>query len=199
MAASCVPKWLKPMGGTLLIIGAAPCVFADLKLARAKRPDAHVMTINEAAGAVVGEHLLAGHVEKADLFLAYRRKHFPDAAAPYVHGSARNLAMVPKCVTHLWRGVATGGTSAWKAVLVARGMGYEELVLCGCPLDASGYFNPLDTARFRHSCDRIGYGEGRMYQNYRDSFTRRAKEAKTAGWAVYSMSGLSRELLGEVP
>lgn len=198
-----VPSWNVPMHGTLMVIGSAPCLFRDYERARARRPLHHVMSINEAAGAIAGEHVLAGHIEKAAMFIAYREQLFPHAPAPCVHASfhldRQRLPSIPTCVTHVWRGVSSGATSAWKAVKIGRAMGYDEVVLCGCPLEASGYFNQEDTARFKHGCARIGYGEGRMYENYRVSFAKRAKEARSMGWTVYSMSGYSRELLGEIP
>lgn len=193
MTAECSPPWLRPVGGTLLVVGSAACVFDDLKRARAVRPHAHVLLINGAAQLVRdAQHVLAGHCEKAHLFMAARQRKFPDAPPVYVHASVRSGKPMPECVTHRWRGVATGATSAWKAVRIGKAMGYEEVILCGCPMNDSGYA-PGESDGIGHDCARIGLGQGRMYQNYRDSFRRKAAGE---GERVYSMSGYSRELLG---
>lgn len=193
----CIPTWLEPRGGVLLVVGSAKCVYEDVRRARQLRPDAHVLAINEAGGAIADiEHLLAGHCEKAGQYLAYRRRKFPNAKSCFVHASYRDGRMMPGSVTHCWRHVATGGTSAWKAVRIGKAMGYEEIILCGCPMDNSGYFFAEEQTGIVVDCDRIGLGEGRMYDNYRRTFAKRAQEE---GQNVYSMSGYSRELLGEPP
>lgn len=196
MSPYCIPEWTTPMGGTLIVVGSAPSLYEDLKAAKALRPDAHVLLINGAAQLVEeAQHMLAGHCEKADAFVAARRKKFPHAPPILVHASFRNGLGMPECVTHRWRGVATGGTSAWKAVRIGKAMGYSEIILAGCPIDDSGYAAG-ESDGIAHSCARIGLGEGRMYHNYRVTFAKRAKEE---GRGVYSMSGYSRELLGVPP
>lgn len=187
-----IPNWPEPIGGTLLIVGSAPCVYDDLAHARSIRPEHHTLLINGAALLFEhAEHILCGHGEKVAMFVEARHAKFPNAKPCYIHASRRG-GTDPKGVTHIWENVATGGTSAWKAVRIARGMGYDEMILCGCPLDDSGYA-PGESDGIKHSCDRIGLGEGRMYHNYRHTFSVRAK---TEGAGVYSMSGFSRELLG---
>jgi hypothetical protein len=165
-------------------------MYVDLEAAQALRPEAHVMTINGAAQLVEKiDHMLCGHGEKASQFIEARRKRFP--LPPYIHASRRG-GTDPNGVTHIWENVSTGGTSAWKAVRVGKAMGYDEIILCGCPIDSSGYTEG-ESDGISHSCARIGLGEGRMYDNYRRTF---AVRAKGEGQNVYSMSGYSRELLG---
>lgn len=196
-AAYSVPAWTDKRAGTLLVVGSAPCLFEDVERARALRMHADTLLINEAAGAIEdAQHVLAGHGDKADLFMAYRREKFPDAPPVFVHASLRSDRPLGRSVTHVWHHVATGGTSAWKAVRIGKAMGYGEIILCGCPMVASGYFNNAETGKFKHDCARFGYGEGRQYDNYRRTFEVRAR---TEGVGVYSMSGWSRELLGEPP
>lgn len=188
-----VPAWTDLRRGTLLIVGSAACVHDDLEHAKALRPYCDVLLINGAAQLIEqAQHVLAGHGDKADAFMAARAAKFPNAPSVYVHASRRIGRPIGKAVTHVWEHVSTGGTSAWKAVRIGRAMGYEELILCGCPLDDSGYA-PGESDGITHECARIGLGEGRMYENYRRTFAKRAKEE---GQNVFSMSGYSRELLG---
>lgn len=188
-----LPVW-EPTGGTLLIVGSAPCVHDDLREAEALG-QSHKLLIN-GAGLIFehAEHWLIGHGEKVGMFKAARAKVFA-TPIPYIHGSRRG-GTDPVGVTHIWEGVSTGGTSAWKAVRIGKGMGYDRIILCGCPLDDSGYVSG-ESDGIRHDCKRIGHGQSRgvnrMYDNYRRTFAVRAEQE---GHGVYSMSGYSRELLG---
>jgi len=187
-----IPEWTERRGGTLLIAGSAACVFDDLTSAKALRPLAPVLVINGAGQLIENaQHLLCGHGEKAPFFIEARNRRFPNAPPVFIHASRRG-GTDPKGVTHIWENVSTGGTSAWKAVRIGKGMGFDELILCGCPLDDSGYASG-ESNGIPHACARIGLGEGRMYDNYRATFKKRAK---LEGQGVYSMSGYSRELLG---
>lgn len=202
-APSCIPE-VPRFSGTLLVLGSALRMADDLRHARSLRPGAHILGINEAGGGEEDmEHLLAGHTEKAQLFYDYRRKKFPHSPPVLVHAKTwADEKPYDPCITHLWRNVACGATSAWVAVRIGKAMGYDEIILCGCPIDDSGYYNEPETGRFKHACKRLGYGETRgengMYHNYRASFQRHAlREGK--GQNVYSMSGFSMSLLGLPP
>lgn len=192
-------EWVGKESGTLLVLGSAPCLFSDLESALALRPGAKVMAVNEACGAVEHiDHMLAGHCDKADLFRDYRLKKFPGAKDVPIHASRRGGFFEPSCVTHWWRNVIVGGTSAWKAARIGVGMGFDEIIFCGCPLDLSGYFNPNETKGFRHECRRVGepLDGGAMSQltiRYRKEFVRNAERF---GHNVRSMSGWSRDILG---
>ena len=79
-------------------------------------------------------------------------------------------------------------------------LGYDRVILCGCPLDASGYFEG-ESKKGRaigHDCRRVGDPSQNLHrtiENYRDKFAKLAKgEFKGK---VFSMSGLTRKLLGE--
>lgn len=184
---------------TLLVVGSAPCLHDDLARALLIRPEAHIMLINEAAGAVErADHLIAGHCDKAELFRDYRRKKFPNSPDIPIHATRRGGFYEPSCVTHWWKNCIVGGTSAWKAARMGAGMGYQEIIMCGCPMDLSGYFNPSETRGFKHECKRVGepLKDGQMSQltlRYRREFVR---NADLYGSNVRSMSGWSREILG---
>lgn len=194
-----IPEWTDKRRGTLLIVGSAACVYHDIDRAKALRPYCDVLVINGAGQLVEhAQHLLCGHGEKAAQFIKARKQRFPDAPPIISHGSRRG-GTDPNGVDFIWEHVSTGGTSAWKAVRIGKAMGYEELILCGCPIDDSGYA-PGESNGISHECKRIGHGEregvNRMFHNYRRTF---AVRARGEGQGVYSMSGYSRDLLGEPP
>lgn len=198
---------------TLLVVGSAPCLFEDVAAAKRLYPEAHTLTVNEACGALPRiEHMLAGHTAKAEVFVAYRKEKFPDEPMPRVHASWHRLQEAPKAdypsVTD-WHGgdVITGAASAGKAIRIGLKLGYDQVILCGCPMNGGGYFNPgetekMDRASWRVSgkAQRIGYDKT---QNHRTIIRYRAKFAELAKteWAgrVFSMSGWTREILGAPP
>lgn len=197
------------MSRVLLVVGSAPCLYDDVAAARELFPDAEVMTINEASGAIEDvDHVLAGHTAKAQQFFNYRMSKFPHCKRFLVHASWARVNEAPigefSVVTNWWGGdVSSGATSAGKAIRIAKKMGFDRVVLCGCPLDSSGYFNPQDTdamqREYQHlgKCARVGAlkdAQNRSVVRYRDAF-RQLAQTEWKGW-VFSMSGLSQKLLG---
>ena len=115
-------------------------------------------------------------------------------------------------------------TSASKAAKIAKyHLGFDEVILCGSPLDDSGYF-PGEGKGIpqNRSCLRVGdpglsshttphhtgqyttqpgmpmrVQESKIIQSYRTRF-RQLAEGEFKNW-VYSMSGFTREILGYPP
>lgn len=192
------------MGGTLLVVGSAPCLYVDLEAALKLRPFAAVMLVNGACSAVRdADHMLAGHTEKAELFAAARRQAFPDAPPIRVHANCNsrhvNKANYPSVTD--WHGpeMSAGATSAAKAARIGLlALGVEEVILCGAPMDGSGYA-PTE-AQVKHDCHRVGDPLKQDRRSVQSYFRRMQKLA--AGefkGRVFSMSGRTRDLLGAPP
>jgi hypothetical protein len=195
---------------TLLVVGSAPNLYDDVAQAIVGLSGiADKMTINEACGALPDiEHMLCGHTVKSEAFVAYRKEKFPDEPMPRVHANWHRLEEAPKkdypSVTDWWSGdVSTGASSAGKAIRIGFKLGYDQIILCGCPMNGGGYFNPDETERLQKpyqkygKCRRIGLDSEQAHRSivrYRDKF---AELAKTE-WAgrVFSMSGWTRQILG---
>lgn len=189
----------------LLVVGSAPCFQEDLDAARAIYPDAHLILINGACVAVeAAEHVLAGHTNKAEQFAAARRNAFPDAPPWRLHANWLRYPAVPSkeypSVTDWWGPeMSTGATSAGKAARIGMKLGYAPIVLCGAPLDGSGYFagESVTGGKITHDCHRVGNAETHQYRSvkrYRDTFKKLA-ETEWQG-KVFSMSGFTRDCLG---
>ncbi len=213
---------------TMLVVGSAPCLYADVEAALKLRPFASLMAINGAGAAIEHiDHLLSGHEEKCSFFIEARKKAFPNAPPIRVHGCtmdhrrAEMAHMFPEVTD--WHGFekGIGATSASKAAKIARyDLGYEEVILCGNPLDDSGYF-PGESKGIpqNRSCLRVGdpgfsshitphhtgqyttppgtpmrVQESKIVQSYRTRFKQLA-EGEFKGW-VFSMSGYTRQILG---
>lgn len=192
------------MGGTFLVVGSAPCLHDDIARALAIRPCAQIMLVNGACTAWENAgHMLAGHTNKAELFRAARDTAFPLALPIRIHANWMRLDKgAPRkeypSVTD-WHGpeMSTGATSAAKAARIClRALGAEEVILCGAPMDGSGY--AATEAVVPHDCHRVGDASKQDRLSVKGYYRRFAKLA--AGefkGKVFSMSGRTRDLLGE--
>lgn len=197
---------------TLLVVGSAPCLFDDTARALQLRPFAALMLVNGACTAYeTAEHVLAGHEEKAEFFARARRERFPNAppwrlhATTHPHRQAMCREMFPSVTDWHPHECGVAATSASKAVKIGFLLGYDEAILCGCPLDQPGYFSGEADVPQHVMCDRIGdHGmskigipvqETRIIKSYRERMKILA-ETEFKG-RVFSMSGFSRDVLGE--
>lgn len=198
---------------TLLVVGSAPCLFEDTAKALQLRPFASLMLVNGACTAYeTAEHVLAGHEEKAEFFARARRERFPNAppwrlhATTHPHRQKLCREMFPSVTDWHPNECGVAATSASKAVKIGFLLGYDEAILCGCPMNGSGYFTGEADVPQHVNCLRIGdsgmaYGmqipvqEARIIKGYREKLKILAEtEFKDR---VFSMSGYSREVLGE--
>lgn len=189
---------------TVIVVGSAPCFASDLRQALQIRPFAAVMLINGACTLVEkADYVLAGHTEKAELFAAARRKAFPNAAPWQLHATIRAKFLDEgkreyPSVTH-WHGPEAGivATSLSKAVKIGFNLGYEEVILCGAPLDGSGYAANEATVPQPLNCLRIGDPANRgkrIIERYISDF--KSLAASEFKGRVFSLSGFTRQCLG---
>jgi hypothetical protein len=171
------------------------------------------MLVNGACVAIeFADHVLAGHTAKAEEFAAARRSAFPDTLPWRLHANwarkgRERRGQVPSdiypSVTDWWGAeMSSGATSVGKAVLIGLAMGFEPIVICGAPMDGSGYFEGESQrgAKILHekACQRVGDAakqNARTIVRYRDTFKRLA-ETQWKG-KVFSMSGFTKACLGE--
>ena len=168
---------------TMLVVGSAPCLHDDIARALELRPFAATMLVNGACSAVESaEHVLSGHTDNAEMYADARRKAFPNAQPWRLHATVaekhRNDAQkVFPSVTDWWgKEMCTGATSVAKGVRIAFALGATEVILCGAPMDASGYV-PTE-AKVRHYCHRVGDPAAqkfRVIEGYRTKFKKLAE------------------------
>lgn len=193
------------MKSTLLVVGSAPCLHEDVAAALKLRPFAVLFLVNGACTAIENaEHVLAGHSYKAEDFADARRKKFPNAPAWRLHatitqkhlGEAKNAFA---SVTDWWdKSFCHGATSISKATDIGlRGLGFDEVILCGAPMDGSGYFIGEGTKNTT-DCHRVGdpaMQKHRSIEGYRRKF--KDKFAPMYAGRLFSMSGFTRQIVGE--
>ena len=188
----------------LLAVGSAPGLYADLANGLERYPDAEVMLINGACTAVEdAQHVLAGHTDKAEFFAKARADAFPLALPWRLHATWMIRHPIPRdlypSVTD-WHGPehSSGATSAGKAAMIGLSMGFDRIILCGCPMDGSGYF-PGESKGIPQlaSCQRIGDAKKQQMATIRRYRKRMLELAQTLfKGKVFSFSGYTREVLG---
>jgi len=190
----------------LLVVGSAPCAYEDLAKAKKLYPNAETMTINGACTMFEDvEHMLAGHTAKATEFFNARKAAFPNAKPVRVHANWAFPGKAPKnefpCVTDWWGGeYSSGATSAGKAALIGMALGFNPVILCGCPMDGSGYSFEEAKVSQDKSCHRVGDAnvqDRRIIKRYKETLISLAQT--TFKGRVFSMSGFTRLHLGAPP
>jgi hypothetical protein len=195
------------MAGTLLVVGSAPCVHEDIEKALKIRPLASVMLVNGACTLIENaEHVLSGHTDCAEAFAKQRRAKFPNAQPWRLHATIVSTYATYRpeqfpSVTDWWdKSYAKGATSAAKAATIGLlGLGFDEVILCGCPLQGTGYAEGEARSPVLGRCHRIGDPNAqhlRVIGGYRMKYERFANEFRGR---VFSMSGFTRECSGAPP
>ncbi len=189
-----------------IVVGSAPCLHEDLQRALELYPFAFICTVNGACVEVEeADAIISGHTNKAEIFTEARRKAFPNGKPfdVFANGAREGNQFkfdYPSVTRWFGRDCSTGATSAAKAARMMFEIGFEQVILCGCPLDSSGYFSgESEKGRsISHDCRRLGDPEqtqSRAVEGYRRKFKKLA-DGEFKG-RVFSMSGLTREWLGE--
>lgn len=168
------------MNSTLLIVGGAKCVWDDWMNITVENYD--IMAINYTAlflGVPI-HHIFSMH---ANILGPLRRFFYQDM------GMGKKQPLMP--VTHscdsydgvdeVWKFNLNGGSSGCYAAAVGVALGYDKIILCGCPADNTGnFYDPPWQDGFFKKCRPVWEFANEKYY-----------EGK-----VFSMSGWTRKLLG---
>ncbi|KKK62181.1 hypothetical protein LCGC14_3006910 [marine sediment metagenome] len=160
------PPYRVEHSGTVLVCGNASCLSDDLERSQSFFPDAPIIAVNGASREVKAFALFSQH---------------PERFVQFGHEWIRRQNKF-----HYWWDIELGGGSAWGARKMAHYMGFDTVILCGCPLEIGNYAsgqpgmlmtrkNVIDDLRFSIERDVKWHG------------------------GVYSMSGWTKEFLGVLP
>jgi len=188
--AVAMPPYPHRHSGTALVCGFAACLWQDLASAP---PGPHfIIAVNAAITCLPRiDAALSFHyeAEKLGAWVAARRGAFVEPFTVHAPGRPEwrehNQRNYPH-VDHWWDGIVSRGGSAWIGVRLARAMGFERVILCGSPIDRSGYAD--GGAGWYWTSDQT---------NAVEQFRRAIAADTDHHVGVSSMSGWTRELLGE--
>lgn len=172
--------------GVVLVLGTARCVFDDLKEWKKIEPEAYdTMAICEAAQAFNG----FDHLATTEPGVAKKYRDIIDKADPPFRAVIHSSGCGP-AVDFVWSFSANGGTSSLFATQVALSLGYDLVVLAGCPLDSSGHFYDPPGAPTNPAClyDKPGF------RHLRTDWKAAADEL--FGGDVRSFSGFTKDVCG---
>jgi hypothetical protein len=180
----------------LIIVGSGRCVWDDLEQLhkfRTKEITDDVMCINDMIMFYPGDitHCVSCDAPMLPKWWAARRPPYKSqfSKVPRFH-TVNNYQGVKGVETWEFQGAGTSGLLACKVGLE---LGYDEIILCGVPIDNDGHFweAPWGKTNFqREIADSKGNirGDGRKYWT-------RARDTYFEG-RVTSMSGNTRKILG---
>ena len=138
MTIQASPSYPFEHSGPCIVAGNAWCLHNDLEQARRVYPDIPIIAVNGAAREVKAIALFSYHperfVERGFEWIRRQRLFGQDFT---VHGS-RFMPDMP-WVQYWHEEARGGGSSAWGARKLAKLMGFDLVVLCGCPMTAGPY------------------------------------------------------------
>ena len=174
------PPYLLQHEGLCIVAGNAWTLPEDFKRARELFQDAPVMAVNGAAREVKAFALVSQHPQNFTAYGAewsrHQRRLFGGGFTTHSHEFHPN-------VDYRWD-VRPAGGSAWMARKIAGLMGFNTVVLVGCPLSPGNYVNHRP-------------GILMTKQNVVDELLRQIEVDKDWHKGCYSMSGRTREILGQ--
>lgn len=185
MSAFSTPPYPHRYGGPCIIAGSAWCVHDDIKRAKEKRPEAPIITINRTAIAYDGLFMVAVDFKKCEPWKAEAEKKWGKkielhAGKPLGPGWPKGH----KHIDYWWPKLqGGGGSSTWVASKIALNIGFEEIIICGAPLEPGPYFD-----------GSFGW-QDRTIKNM-EMFREPWRRDKFMHPYVKGMSGFARELFG---
>ena len=178
-------------GEGAIICGSAPCVKEDFEIVRSKRKNHIVIGINEAIWAIKCDMLMTYHFAEIDYFLSKSLNKELE-----IHTSDTYPGHTNKKITGRWS-VKGGATSAIDAVQICQQMGFDEIILVGCPMmGGDGYFHSQNAKETEEGCPRFGNKENiELIQKHKSKLKDLAGDLNFD--TVYSVSGFTAEIFGK--
>lgn len=178
--------------GAVIIVGCAKGATEELTECLAARPAAKIMTVNNAAIVHKASFVCTAEGTYAETLFAYQSKFGDDFEVHIADNLGRLDLPVP--VYHWSMAWARSGTSSACAALIAKAIGFDEVLLAGVHLRASGYESTMGSldeihSEFHQTSKRINLLHERHHR-----WSQLKRDGLLDG--VYSKTGFTGELLG---
>lgn len=196
---SCRPE-AKKQKGVCVIIGTHPDWREDLEAVLAVHPKVDVCGINEAVRLIKCKHLVTAHRDKISDFIELHKKYHKGKYLPLIHLQdipVRDDSDRPKAKHHLWKIKTMAGSAPFAAAAMVL-LGYEEVIMCGCPMTGGGGYAFEDTHKGDRFDPRIGYvnGDHNMLKSWHIAMVKFKKQFPKVANKISSMSGKTGEIFG---
>jgi len=183
--------------GTAVICGNARGVFEELAWVHKQRPDAVIFAVNDAGMFLPHvDHWVSLHVDNLGAWKQVRWLH-PAAGRAFLHSIDKR-----PFVDYVWeRLTPTMALSGYFAMQIAYIMGFPEIILCGCPGDATSRFfeHNLRERADTTVASQFAYGSGPTGTDngLREQVVKEMKRLPDFAKRVTSMSGWTAEYFGK--
>lgn len=166
------------------------------------RPSAEHIAVKFSVAIVHAAIAVTHHAEHASRMKKLHREIWGDEV--YIHMPKKLIKpeFMPY-IDYIWSELAgVGGTSSWGAARLAKLLGYEEVILCGCPLESAKDGELYHDAEIFEAANRVGASRHRgepwaneaAVRQYQRKISDQVDQGLATG--IYSMSGWTRDKLG---
>jgi len=166
------------------------------------RPSAEHIAVKFSVAIVHAAIAVTHHAEHASRMKKLHREIWGDEV--YIHMPKKLIKpeFMPY-IDYVWTELAgVGGTSSWGAARLAKLLGYDEVILCGCPLESAKDGELYHDAEIFEAANRVGAsrhrGEPYANENAIRGYQRFIESDIVLGHGagIKSMSGWTRKKLG---
>jgi len=196
---SATPEYLKHERGVCLVIGTHPCWYDDFcNAVEIVGPDYAICAVNDAVELLRADHIATCHGEKIEQFIAKHEARWPGDPFPIVHIRDTEQAKTDR-PCYRWK-VRTWAGSAPFAAAVMVAAGYEQVILCGCPMDGGGGYANLDTHTSTPEDPRIGVlsKQHGLVMAWHDAMRQMVEKIPHITDKIRSMSGATKHIFGGI-
>ena len=181
------PRYSQKHSGTCVILGSGWTADDDLARALKIRPGAFIIGVNRSVTNYKCDMMVSLDRQGAKTWQAVHHKNFGPVQLHSRMLKQRSVIVAEPWVDYWWYNYEPGGTSSWLAVKIAQAIGFQEIILCGVPLE-KGPSLPDD--RWSDWSQRNQISTVNTFRSVlmRDHYLHKY---------VTSMSGWTKELFGE--
>lgn len=193
------PLYPKQESGVCLVVGTHPNAQAEVDAALRKYPSAKLCGVNEAPALIPCDHLATCHAEKLVSFLeihdATWEDHYP---IPVLHVQNVWQKDLTPLACHNWQHNFGAGSAIFAAACMI-GIGFDLVILCGCPIDGGGGY-AMRTHEGTLEDPRLGSMSPAhsMVKAWHQSIDAMIEKAPNIAGKIRSMSGYTQQIFGGI-
>lgn len=189
MSVQSIPEYQERHSGVCIVLGSAWTAHDDLKKALGVYPGAFLVGVNRSVEHYRCDMMVAIDRNNAQ---SWKETHVEKFGPVKLHGGRQGacggLEAYP-WYDYFWPELQYGGgTSSMLAARIAMAVGFDKVILCGAPLSNGPYLDGEDDWSRRNQ---------NALNSYRGPWRKAMHKGEIFG-KVYSMSGWTRELLGDI-
>jgi hypothetical protein len=176
--------------GSVVVAGFAETLQRDLDAVAAVKPGLPIIAVNRACEVIKAFAIYSFHFErdKLGIWAEVQKKRFGEQVTVFGPGHKEWLEHNKRnypYVDHWAPGSASKGSSGWCAARLGKILGFDEVILCGIPIQPGPYANRLPAI----------YWQSKK-TNAVEQFRKAVAEDTANHAGIYSMSGWTRTILG---